>query len=447
MVRLWPAKMQLPLELLAIVAKYLGKTDLKRLRLVCKRLAEITAPFLFTSIFLSPDPYDLEHAELTLWRFKNLVKTIFLSPLRYPKISLLQYEARVNEIRCRSYLWAPTWQMSRHIAKGYMIYCRKEQRTSQTSASTNFEVMVERVLREAPNARKVIITHRERFQDEELRQYCSWLRCSLTPERHELFRLTALQGLGDSRSLGIAQSFFAIIPAGTKKIKEVMMQTPGPDGGVFRMPMESFALPAGYTFQVSTFMANLVKLRLDIDDASKEKESLRKGVTAKFLSQARNLQHLFLGTSESCDNGMFRFTLGCCRFPRLRILVLQNTGMDGVDLEPFFKGAPKLKRLVLEGCITTVFVAEQLLELIRAVTTLEALHMNCVFRDLGNPWDQEESFQYWDYNGDVEKYVLHDGPNPFSAQQLKRYISDSRKKSSKNRPQPRKAEEYYDTYF
>ena len=362
----------------------------------------------------------------------------------------MQYEARVNEIRSRSYLWAPTWQMARHMAKGYTIYCRIEQRISQSSASTNFEDMVERVLREAPNARKVIITHRKRLQhmqDEELRQYCPWLRCPLTPKRHELFRLTPLQSLGDSRSSRIAQSFFAIIPAGTKKIKEVMMQTPGPNGGVFRMPIEGFASPVRYTFQVSTFMASLLKLRLDIDDVSKEKEPLHKRTMAKFLSQARNLEYLFLGTSESCDNGMFRFTLGCCQFPRLRILVLQNTGMDGADLEPFFKGAPKLKRLVLEGCITTGSLAEELLELIRAVTTLKALHMNCVFQRLGSVWGQKESFHYWDYHGDVENYLLHDGPNPFSAQQLERYASDCRRKCFKNCPEPRKAEEYYSTYF
>ena len=444
--------MQFPLELLAIIAKYLNKTDLKRLRLVCRRLAEITAPFLFTSIFLSPDPYDLEHAGLTLGRFKNLVKTIILSPLRYPKMSLMQYEVRVNEVRDRIGLWIPVWQLSRHMAKGYKIYCRIEQRISQGSALTNFEDMMERVLREAPNARQVIITHRNRFQhmqDEELKQYCHWSRsrCSLAPETHEVFRLTPLQSLGDSRSPRIAQSFFAIIPAGTRKIKEVMMQTPGPNGGVFRMPIENFAPPARYTFQVSTFMANLVKLRLDIDDVSKEKESLRQGTMAKFLSQARNLENLFLATTESCDKGMFRFTLGCCRFPRLRILVLKNTGIDGVDLEPFLKGAPRLKRLVLEGCITTGFLAEQLLEQIRAATALEALHMNCVFRDLGDVWDQEASLHYWDYHGEVEKYLLHDGPNPFSVQQLERYVSDCRRKRIKNRPEPRKAEEYYDRYF
>ncbi|KAL8826429.1 MAG: hypothetical protein Q9191_003801 [Dirinaria sp. TL-2023a] len=93
--------------------------------------------------------------------------------------------------------------------------------------------------------------------------------------------------------------------------------------------------------------------------------------------------------------------------------------MDDADLEPFLRSSPRLERLVLTNCIVTTFLAERLLKQIRAFTKLKTLHISLANQGPEEDgWHDDASFHYWDYKGDVQKYPLHDGPNPLSREQM-----------------------------
>lgn len=254
-------------------------------------------------------------------------------------------------------------------------------------------------------------------------------------------------------SIQVTRSIFAMISAGTEKTTEVIMEPIGPYEGrlkdEFRIPSRSFDAHHRYTPQVSTFMANLKKLRLAVEDKHSGQPYLPKDKMAKVLAQASNLEYLFLETCSENSKGIFRLTLGGCQFPHLRVLVLKDTGMDGADLLSFFKDAAKLKHLVLEDCMVELSLAEQFLATIKACTQLETLYLDCCF--WANRYfdcvhyPQCRCLHYADhyYDRDVERFVFGNGPNPFSMEAIHNGKHQPRAPSSITRT----AEKYYKMFF
>lgn len=236
--------MELPLELLEIVAQNLLKVNIKQLRLVNKALAERLAPSLYTSIFLSPDPLDLEHAEDALPRFKNFIKTIVISPLKYRKLTQQQYKFRV-EIAIKCHPLSPLSRFEEHIQMGHRMYLAQER--AQNWTKDQLKELFQRVLRDAPNVRKVIITYRHRYTDmrgSELAKYCCWSDCILTRDTHKAFRFLPSLRASHSSGSNIINSILAIMPAGTKKISNLVMDpAKGVREGTLRIPLAGFDRP------------------------------------------------------------------------------------------------------------------------------------------------------------------------------------------------------------
>jgi len=420
--------MDLPVELLDMVLQHLSKPELKHLRQTCKRLGMVSVPFLFDSIFISCDSLDQEHAALALKRFRNSIKSVVLCPLRYPKLIRQRYKNFVHCNRRRQAIPKHP-KFDEHMDMGYKEYCSLQERAGNKSSWSRIDELLQRILMEAPCIYRVVITYRTRFKrltDLELAKYCRWETCHLPREMHVLFRLTPLQSLETSRSPDIARAIFTIPPAGTRKIKELVMEPTHLYEGFFKIPIERFDEPSCFTFQVSVFMANLIKLRLDIDEMSQHGGRIvqEKGSLVRFLAQAVNLEYLALRFRHASSDKLFRFTLGGCQFPKLRILVLERVGVICNELLSFLANSPRLKHLVLERCWLNGYPWIDFLNQIKASGDLEALHIGRCSEGFRIPDYHRDRWHYFrDLDRDLQDFLLHDGPNPFGQDKMAVYLA------------------------
>lgn len=202
-------------------------------------------------------------------------------------------------------------------------------------------------------------------------------------------------------------------------------------------------------------MANLKKLRLEVDEkyctrpilhiATLPEHAKYEGVMARFLTQAQNLEYLFLDMPCMDTNGLSDQTLRTCRLPMLRLILLRGTCMLRDELITFVRGSPALEHLVIENCRLGNYLWKDLIALIK--TLLKSLHMTPLFGGFADLYSSPTVYFYEDSRGDVEKYLLHDGPNPFSDEALSRCLDRPRENEFWNPPVTCKAMEYYERYF
>ena len=468
--------MDIPVELIELIAQNLTKKDIKNLRLASRRLAEITADFLYRTIFLSPDPLDLMHAESALAHFPSLIRTIIVSPLRYAMIGRADHLFRVECSKGRTSL-PDNHRYFEHVEMGYKTYRTLRQRVGHHGGKTQMNQLLQRVLRTAPNVRKMTIANRHRHQeltDWEMARYCRWGDCPMSRAMHGMFRVGHLKAYDCPRTSEFTNSMFAIVPAGTAKIKEVFMDSidsrgslPGPyyyeHHTFYGMPIETFDNPYQYTYQSIVFAGNLKKLRLNLDDKVPEEVKIEGGAFSMFLSKTKNLEFLSLDTRSQYlhldyinEHGdWFRHTLGSTRLPKLRVLVLEKIAMTGNELVSFLEGSPALRHLVIEDAFLKDNLWRLLIEDIKASTHLGAIHMNFLSGGFDAHFSWSSRTHYVDHHGDVGKFVFHGGPNPFSQDMIHEHINETYGKYpyallSDNCPprRPRNvAQEYNEKYF
>lgn len=447
--------MDLPVEVLDMVIQHLSKPEIKQLRQTCKRLAIVSVPSLFDTIFISRDSLDQEYAALALTQFKTSIKSVILCPLKYPKLIRPCYKRLVQRIRRRRAI--PKYpRFDEHTDMGYKEYCRVQERAGHRSSWHKIEELLQRILMEAPSVYRVVLTHRNRVKDLtdlELAKYCQSETCRLPRELHALLKVTPLQSLETSRSSDVARAMFSIPPAGTRKIRELVMEPAGSSDGFFMVPLERFDEPSCFTFQVSVLMANLIKLRLDVDELPHhgDRSMQQNRILVRFLAQGKNLECLALNFRTSNGDTMFCRTLGGCQFPKLRILVLERAGMMGDELLPFIANSPRLKHLVLERCWLKGYRWTDLLVGIKAFGSLEALHFSHCYGGFGGPdWEDWGTWHYFvDLDKDVQNFLLRDGPNPFSLDKMAAYLAQyhNTRLRMRNADPPKFAQAYYHKYF
>ena len=416
--------MELPPELLADVVQYLSRRDLKQLRSTCRRLAEQVVPFLFDSIFLSTDASDLKRAELASISYGRQIRNVVVSFVPYNELTWLSYQKTVRlEKGMRFGRLSYSCRFQQHMAHNYKRFCTARHRAAQPSSASRMYELLEMVLNTGPNIRTVIVTRRQSFNEVDLADYCCWENCPLSLKEHAMFRITPLQGTIGHQSLDLSPLLLTIAKSGVAVIKKLVMdsfQHHG-SGGTFRVSHETFGRLERHMSQVSAFLANLVKLRLAL-------QQFRKGQTnptapraiARFLSQAQNLECLYLEAFSYRDE-VHPFgrhilqDLGVCRLPKLRVLILRHSEIFGDELLPLLETLPGLKHLVLESCDLKEYFWKDLLEKIKMQHHLETLHL-CYIANTA-----VSSFRYVDYCDEVKRFLVGDGPNPFSVEHLAKF--------------------------
>ena len=441
--------MQLPPEILDFISAYLVKRDLKQLRLACKELAEVAVPYLFDTLFLSHDQLDLIYAEWMLAYFYPMIKTVVVSPLRYKELDQSSYEEAVCRVtRCERLSQFSFFDS--HIAVGYRQYCTVWKRTAQPPSMAPIEELLRKTVNCAPNVSRLVITHRHRYSDimdDELMRGCPGWLCPIPQEMHACFRLSPWQSLKISNSADIERPLVAILSEPDASMKELIMDPVQEGTGCFKMPIECFFSFGSMKDRMPRFLIGLAKLRLNINEQfAGQPDFFSTGIIADLLSHAQNLKCLYLELhSPGSTPGTFRHTLGGCKFPKLQILVLKEYSLDVNELIEFFSYSPGLKHFIIESCWLIRYLWKDLIEDIKAHTKLEAIHMNVLQQGFEAATGRRGLDCYVDENGDVENFVLHNGPNPFSVERLGSYTAEWWQ--DKNRVYPRMPKKYYDRYF
>lgn len=160
--------MKLPLEIFQDVARRLSRKDLKQLRLVCKQFSEHLVPLLYDSVFLAIDSLELERAECILAHFKSSIKSVVVSPIKYPDLTLKQYRNCVVTLADEtSFLPRLPYRskVGEHVKKSYENYCIVQQRGSVDGLEERMYHLLRTLLQNAPSLKKVVLTHRHRNID------------------------------------------------------------------------------------------------------------------------------------------------------------------------------------------------------------------------------------------------------------------------------------------
>lgn len=169
----------LPLELFQDIAQRLSKKDVKSLRSICRKSARNLYPILFDSVFLSFDPLDLDRAERIYTCFECSIKILIVCPVDFESLSERRYEDQVRT--CRDIKRLPSlpafWH---HINRGYMEYVRVQRRASTWEQRTRMQELIRKILKTAPNLKKVVLTHGNRhihLTDLDVTKYCHFKNC------------------------------------------------------------------------------------------------------------------------------------------------------------------------------------------------------------------------------------------------------------------------------
>ena len=172
------------------------------------------------------------------------------------------------------------------------------------------------------------------------------------------------------------------------------------------------------------FLANLTKVRLEMGSIwNSELYDPQDGLLAPLLSHAQDFEHLFFelsfdhsGLDPNSELSTFRLSLGGCQFPKLKTLALVNIETKGDEMLQFMLDSPELKYVVLYRSRLAGYLWHDFLEAVKAEMQLEALHMSTIWEGFRNADYQLKHYNH--YHGEVSRFLLGNGPNPFGGESL-----------------------------
>ena len=144
--------MQLPPEVLARILAHLEKKDLKRVRLVCKKLERSAVSLLFDVLYLSTNPAEIEIMQNTVRNFGHSIKTVFFSAVVYRQMSWERFSNAVGLALPGDYT---------RLAYTYYRRLRQEQQAMFRAGTYSGHLC--HALRTTPNTQRLIITDFESY--------------------------------------------------------------------------------------------------------------------------------------------------------------------------------------------------------------------------------------------------------------------------------------------
>ena len=187
----------------------------------------------------------------------------------------------------------------------------------------------------------------------------------------------------------------------------------------------AFNMPPADLLDAKNIFQALTKLRLTLG-VDREKFSTN-GTTrcvhrnvVRLLRAAINLKYLAI---EAVENGSsdeattsFQDILGRAKFPKLKSLILAFFTSTETELLHLFKYSPRLEHVCIDGHEIKSGSWSRAASRVRATLSLKSVEFNRLY---GGFEEHRASAEYRDYFGDVGKFFLADGPNPFSKSALK----------------------------
>ena len=469
--------MDVPLELLLDIIELVPRKDKKSLRLVSKLFSEVATPLVFDSIYLSHNLEDLINAQLALDKYVSSINTIVLSPIEYTPLIKRKYKTWVKRELGLTGRSPYGWHVEEHIALGFKtleILTRNSSRSSRDLLETLFHA----ILRGSSNLRKIVITNRKRCEKFPMAKYCCWEDCGLPTEKHEAFQLSPMQCSDHhTQSYPLYRGFLMpwipiLISESGLMLRELIVEHERTSNSFILTSTQAFLSFTESLIKRPDLISNLTSLKLSVDDGVIAYGVLNNGyhmhrgvmefstrMVAKHLACANKLEKLSLKIINCSikkhanrSPSMFHYLLHGCRFPKLRIFVLDGCAMESKDIMDFLDGSPELRHLVLASCWLqgSCFLRganwAPLAEVIKAKMHLTSLSMEHLLGHSPNFLDY--GTRSVDRDDAVEKFLLHDGPNPFAYTTEEEYEKLWRPvKDAAVTEVTQKVDWYHETYF
>ena len=423
----------IPPEIYRIIVGNLRRRDIKHARLTCKELYGGLTPFLFDTIHITNENVDVEHTRCILQHFRPCITTIAISPMdHYTIMSKSTYRSLVQ--RCFACYQGQAQEQLLDL--GYETYCEELPDKSSILSDRELQELLKECLATIPNTRKIVLSDKYRLQrlaDTLLRKYwtidyeaCDDMRCVFGIFRSMLDIYSGGKGAGSWTTT--MNTLLTSLPEAISDLRELVIMSSFD---------RRFAEPSSLDLLIqadcrhTNLLANMTKLWFLF--ARSQDDILKNGMVAKALRRAHNLQCLLLHFEgeHTCDEQFpvttFQAVLGGCCYPKLKTFGFANGDATEEELTSFFVKHTKIRILILSDVTLRAGFWKDVAQTIKETNNLQVVRL----LDLKHGFENfEEPIELWwqDYYGDVDAFFHHNGPNPFSREQIQRWVRDNETK-------------------
>ena len=318
--------------------------------------------------------------------------------------------------------------------------------------------MLRSILSTADKVSKVVITHRCRQKvttESTLKKYCQWKTCPISATKHTMFRPPDPGAPWSHRPSFLAdinKALLGVIGSSRQKIKALMMERCEGSRGHAEFPYDTICLLTNMAHMPRTrlFLGNLRKLHvrhvLECDSVHS-----RESLVGEFLACAQNLNVLSLqifthdyGMDSKFASTFQRIFYGC-RFPELRVLMLEGMEMRGDELLRLLKNSPALQYLALDRISLNGYLWSDLIDRLKSGMNLKDLSINNIrgyFKIPPGIWEQ----YYIECNDDVSGFIQGRKDKPFIDVAIARHFENTTMEERYSSCSRRKLLQWSDTF-
>lgn len=432
--------MYLPPEILSIILCHESKTVLKNARLVCKAYEGVATRFLFKDMFVFPRYADMEKSTLLASRFGSYVKTLIVSSEYFdPGITWNNFVINIPDTNMAHSCYK-TYRRLQHeqeeILKAQFPFLLKAQ----------FPRHVSSILGRLFNLQSVLLTDRKResqlcwcqqaYFDGHSRSfdpfqydYHSGLKSLRSPPKHNC--VTSVNSSLHAHPGYWPQLLGALYLSGNTSIKKIATDFCSSGLTVSDLCM----MPPRLRYCAGQVLPNLTSLHLhlnvDFMDHVEvelwydvEDELCTEKVVAEFLSAAINLTSLDIDlqdniiTYEDEENFSrpitFEMILGGCKMPRLVTLGLINFLFTEASLTTFLQHSQGIQHMSIENARMISESWASMFQSIKGSLALKTVELGRLYGVTQEFPAGQCSSSIFERYPPIQKYLLGDGPSPFS---------------------------------
>ena len=427
--------MYLPPEILSSVLSHQPKTELKTARLVCKAFDAAAVPFLFKNIYLIARYADMEKASLLASRFGSYVKTLILSSESFDTyVSWEMFQRTIRDER---------------LATSYYDSYRKlEEEQEELLSGGEFFGHLCNTLTVLPHLQKVILTNGERteklcwcqqaYVDGHSRNYDPFLdkgypelKSLRPPPEHRC--LTTINGLEETDYNVWHQILRALYATGNTKVKAIATELcrSGLTVNAFSMTTPR------HRYCTAKILPNLTSLHLHLEFNYLDEfhdEIYSDGVIARTLSAAINLKSLVIETIDHIieyEEGdqdtptTFEMILEGCDMPKLVNFGLGNSAFREAEMTIFLQHSQGIKHMSFHDLTLISGSWEKMFHTIKGSLALESFQFESLQGGVAELSKAGFDCKEYEPYPATEKFLLCDGPNPFSVAALEHAATEN----------------------
>ena len=411
--------MDLPQEILCHILAFLdSKKVIKQMRLVNRLFAVASTSYLFDSVQLSATTEDLRHAKLIRDRFKQLIKTIIVIPVAYEYVPPhLDYDYPVTAARGR--LWSKKSHLVHRFDTCRRLYIESQEILKAKSLQRSFLDLLG-----AQNIKSIVFkdAYSPRRDINTLRQECCPQPNNCTESRrfHKFFAVFP-NLLPQEVIAKLLSSLLLVALSASKNTKAFAVES---SNDSFSLVETTFQMPIDKGHKKSLALSSLTHLRLifgysSINGAMPRKYNRR---LVKCPSLFPNLEHLSIDVGAASRElfkyqgiTSFQAVFRRCRFKKLRVLELIHTNSKANELGTLLFSMPTLQTLTIVKHTLESGLWYDIIEQLAERSYFVEVHIDEIREGFDKRWINDK---WSDWFGEIDAFLLGNGPNPFSLEQL-----------------------------